>query len=280
MDIARLKKRPSYPFETIAVAFKFDESMEALISEAVRVSAKVGAKLILIHVGEKTDAKQNALDEIIDSYKVDLRNVRTCWAEGDTVESILEISKLNVVDLLILGASKKTNLFNYYAGSLARKISRKAKCSVILLTRPAKTESVPFKFVVKKAHHPKTIHTINTAFYLAGFYPVESFTFVADHDIKKQTTLVEKEDLMLTAKYFEDVNNRFSKSGLIKIHTKLLSGKKDDTFSNFAEHANADLMVINSPDHDSNFFDKLFSRDIEEVLGELPCSLLIVHSRV
>ena len=41
------------------------------------------------------------------------------------------------IDLLILGAVKREQILKYYVGSIARKITRQAKCSILLLIKPS-----------------------------------------------------------------------------------------------------------------------------------------------
>ena len=54
MDSSKLKKRPSHPMETIAVAVGFSPRLDAILAEAARIRNYIGANMILIHVGEKT----------------------------------------------------------------------------------------------------------------------------------------------------------------------------------------------------------------------------------
>ena len=56
---------------------------------------------------------------------------------GDPVSAILSAAKENSIDLLILGALKRENFLKYYVGSIARKITRQAQCSVLLLIGPS-----------------------------------------------------------------------------------------------------------------------------------------------
>ena len=67
---------------------------------------------------------------------------------------------------LLLGAFKRENFFKYYVGSIARKITRQAKCSILLLIKPS-IERLPCQhIVVNGLKDPKTEQTIATAFYV------------------------------------------------------------------------------------------------------------------
>src|ERR1019366_907496 len=109
MDLNKLKKRPSYPFETIAVAVSFSPRCLPVLAEAKRLSDLLGASLVLIHIGIKTSNKEQKLDELMNQVGIDARKSRVIWMEGDPVETILKLCKLNIVDLLIIGALVKEN---------------------------------------------------------------------------------------------------------------------------------------------------------------------------
>ncbi|MCE3279982.1 MAG: hypothetical protein K0S44_2173 [Bacteroidetes bacterium] len=47
MDLSKLKRRPSYPFETIAVAISFSPSCLPILLEAKRLADVCGAALLL-----------------------------------------------------------------------------------------------------------------------------------------------------------------------------------------------------------------------------------------
>ena len=64
MDTNKLKGRPSFPFETIAVAVAFSPKLEALMSEAKHLADSFKAKLLLIHIGSSSAEKEATLLEI------------------------------------------------------------------------------------------------------------------------------------------------------------------------------------------------------------------------
>ena len=50
---------------------------------------------------------------------------------------ILSASEEKKIDLLILGAVQRERFVKYYVGSIARKITRQANCSILLLIKPS-----------------------------------------------------------------------------------------------------------------------------------------------
>lgn len=290
-DLNKLKKRPSYPFETIAVGLAFSPKMGSILAEAKKIADACNSKLFLIHIGHKTEEKEKTLDTLLFNIGIDLKKTKIIWAEGDVVDTILKLCKLNIVDLLILGALEKENILKFYLGSIARSISRRAKCSVLLVTRAFSEKSKQKMIVNAGVDHPKTIHTINTAFYFAKSMKWREVTLVhevhapalamamADSSSAPEVTRIKKD-------YTEEETNKLhsliSKCdvGNLKINEKIIKGKPGYAIRQYAETKKADLLVINSPDTHLTLLDRIFTHDIEFILADLPCNVLIVHSRV
>ena len=291
MDLSKLKKRPSFPFETIAVAISFSDRCEYVLSDAKNIADECGATLILLHIGEKTKSKEKELDEILTNTGIDARTTRIIWMEGEPVETILRLCKLNIVDLLILGALKKENILKFYLGSIARNISRKAKCSVLLLTNPTKEVKKYKKLVVNGIDNKKTIHTINTSLYFSKKLNVKDVIIVNESDISGMAMAMADGDTAPQSKEIKKNLNEESSErlqaiiekcdkGNVNVAVKIIKGKPGYAISKFAKDKKSDLLVINSPDTNLNVFDRIFTHDIEYILADLPCNVLIVHSRV
>ena len=290
-DINKLKKRPSYPFETIAVGLAFSPRMETILAEAKKIANACNSKLVLIHIGEKTNEKEKTLDNILFNTGIDEKKAKIIWTNGDVVDTMLKLCKLNIVDLLILGALEKENILKYYLGSIARSISRKAKCSVLLMTNSTEQKTKNKVIVNAGAEHPKTIHSINTALYFAKHIGVTNVTLVHEvHAPAMAMAMAESssapEVTRMKKEFTEEESNKLHSMiakcdvGNLKINEKIIKGKPGYAIRQYAETKKADLLVINSPDTHLTFLDRIFTHDIEFILAELPCNLLIVHSRV
>ena len=291
MDFIKLKNRPSYPFETIAVAVSFSPHCKYVLLEAKRMADLLGSTLLFLHIGTKNSEKENELDTLTNNVGININRTRVIWMEGDPVDTILRLCKLNIVDLLIIGALQKENILKFYMGSIARNISRKAKCSVLLVSKPA-IELTPLKkIIVNGVENPKTIHTINTSLYLAKYLKVNEVTIVNEVDVPGLTMAIADDSTAPQAKEIkrniteertEILHAIISKcdAGNIIIKDKFIKGKTGYAISKYAKDKQADLLVINSPDTNLTLFDRIFTHDIEYILADLPCNLLIVHSRI
>ncbi len=293
MDLSKLKRRPSFPIETIAVALAFSPRLDGILAEAKRIKLQLNSALILIHVGEKTAEKEEILDSGLQKAGLVPSDCRIIWMDGDPVETILNVCKLNIVDLLILGALQKEKLLKFYTGSVARSISRKAKTSVLLITEPKVEPCKIKKIVVNGIDNPKTLHTIATSLYLARLLEVKDITIVNEvYNPAMAMTIAENSTAPEANKLKRDIaeeqvsrlhpiiEQSQEQYPEIAIKEKVVNGKPGYAISNYAKSKNADLLVVNSTDVHLNLFDRIFTHDMEYVLQDLPCNLLIVHSRI
>ena len=277
-------------FKTIGIGVTFSPNLEANINEAARFALCFGSKLVLIHVGEASDEKSKTFLNFLNPFEKEGLEFEILFKSGEPVEVILSSTEEKNVDLLIIGALKKENFLKYYLGSIARKITRKANCSVLLLINPSK-ERVPCKhIVVNGLKDPKTKETVNTAFFVGHHLGADKITVVEEIDqdevsVKvdddkslRRSTLI-KDRLRLreesrVKKILDTIPDELTKDLVIK--SQPIFGKRGYSIGHYAQVARADLLVMNAPAK-MTFWDRLFPHDIEHILTELPTDVLIVQ---
>ena len=277
-------------FHTIGIGVAFSPNLKANIYEAARLSLFFESKLVLIHVGEMSSEKEQKLQEILEPFIEQNLNYEIVFKTGDPVDVILSISEGKKVSLLILGALQKENFVQYYLGTIARKITRRAKCSILLLIKPS-VERVPCKhIVVNGLNDPKTRQTISTAYYVSHKLQSKKITIV--EEITKQEVAVSVDDdksLRKSAIMKERIKRREDsrvkqiisevpehfKTGL-QTKTQSIFGKRGYSIGHYAQFVRADLLVMNAP-LKTSFLDRLFPHDIEYILSELPTDVLIIR---
>ncbi len=285
-----IKGKSPFPFDTIALALAFSPRLEALLTETRRFQLLYKCRVVLIHVGKKTSEKQRNLAEILNRLGFSDADTRIHWEQGNLVDSITAVCKQEVVDLLIMGALQKENILAYYMGTVSRDISRRAKCSVLLLTDPAANRRIQ-RIMVNGHDHPKTPFTLKTALYVADNEKVEKVWVISEVDIPVLTMGMAEDASSAEVKTLQDQlvqeeQDRFER--LNRQHSLdknrfsfvSVSGRSGHSLAQFARTQQADLLVVNSPDHSLSIFDRIFTHDIEYLLSDLPCNLLIVHSRL
>lgn len=277
-------------FQTIGIGVTFSPNLKANIYEAARLSKMLEARLVLIHVGDKSSDKEIQFQSILEPFIKDNLEFEIVFKPGNPVDVILSTSIEKHIDLLILGALQRENFLKYYVGSIARKITRQAKCSILLLIKPS-VERIPCKhIVVNGLKDPKTKRTIASAFYMANALNANKVTIVEeitqdelaikvedDKSLRMANIVKERIRLRENARVkaiIEDIPEAHTKQ--IAIKSQPIFGKKGYSIGHYAQIARADLLVMNSPSK-MTFWDRLFPHDIEHILTELPTDVLIIQ---
>lgn len=273
-------------YQKIALAIAFSPRMEALIAEARRLIGVFKGELVLIHVGIKTPELESKLEEILSRHCSDLGRVKVLWKEGKPAKTILKTCTEENADLLILGALKKEGFLTYYLGSVARKVIRKSPCSVLTLIEP-KLETTRFSKVVIngtqlevtprviakglrfcQAEGASQVHIINEI-KLYGLQMATAGEGSEDEVATTRRKLVQEE-----IRYVQEILDGLDQTGL-KINIKVTAGKWAVELVRYCESINADLLIMGD-ENGYTFIDRLFPHDLEEILSEIPCNLLIV----
>lgn len=277
-------------FAKIAIAVAFSPRCEAILAEARLLHQRFGAQMFFIHIGKKSLQEEQYLKHLLHRFELDKGNNQVVWEEGEPVETIIALTQQLDIDLLVAGALEKESLLKYVLGDISRQLSRKVKCSMLLLTEPS-THPKGFKhLVVEGTDHPKTENTIAVAVEIANQYLAGTVSIIQESDPGK-LALIRSEELkeneaeerreQILKEEDEKLEEilRCTDCANLKVITERIEGKPGYVISNYARLKSADLLVVNSPDKQLNLLDRVFPHDIEYALADLPCSLLIVHPK-
>jgi len=270
----------------ILVGIAFSPNLKSNLFEAVRMANMFDAQLIGVHVGEETDKKKVQLSDLLEQAEPLKNSFKTIWQKGKTVDVILKTCTHEAVDLLILGALQQEKLLKYYVGSIARVLTRKAPCSVLLMIKPSVVRVVCKHIVVNGLHDDKTIKTIKSAFDFSKNLHCKKITIVEevskselhvevndDRTLRKSTIVKERiknrEDMRI-----KNILNEINYED-ISVNTQSIFGRRGYSIGHYAKVKRADLLVMNAPDK-IRFIDRIFPHDIEYILSELPTDVLIV----
>ena len=279
-----------HPFKTILFGFAFSPSLMVNVLETTRIAYFLNAKLILLHVGEKTVEKSNVIEEILTKIEHKDLNIGIQWKEGKPYEVIMDACRTMNIDLLILGALQQENMLKFYVGSIARKLTRNVCCSVLLLIKPSAIRMPCKHVVVNGLDAPDTPLAITYAFYMANALGAQQLTIVEeilqreihvtvedDRSLKKANLVKER------LKHREESRVRKIVSGLpssltgnVKVKTQSIFGRRGYSIGHYAEVVRADLLVMNAP-AETGLLDRIFPHDLEHILSDLPTDLLIIR---
>lgn len=280
----------SSPFKNIGIGVTFSPNLQANINEAARLALFFECQLILIHVGGFSDDKKLKFKSMLEPFiKQGLSN-HIVFQSGDPVNSILTACDQNNIDLLILGALQRESFFKYYVGSIARKITRRAQCSILLLINPSMHRVPCQHIVVSGLDDPKTPDTLETAFYVGYKLNAERITVVEeisnqklslnvdDDKALRKTTIVKERMRLKEASRVKKIIDGFEgvMTENITVNSQPIFGKRGYSIGHYAQVVRADLLIMSAPSKLS-FWDRLFPHDIEHILSELPTDVLILQ---
>ncbi|MBW3467865.1 universal stress protein [Arthrospiribacter ruber] len=273
-------------FSKVALAIAFSPRMEALLAEAKRIKEIFSAELMLIHVGEKTSDSEGKLSEMLTKQGLKGTDIQTVWEQGNPAKKIIKVCEEKGVDLLIAGALKTEGFFNYYIGSIARKIIRKSKCSVLVLIEPMLvpepfervvingTQQEQTPFVIQQGlnwcqkDRAKQVYIVNEI----KMYGLQMAT--AGEGGEEEIAATRRKLVSEEIAYVENILKDLDK-GTLKISIKITCGKWAVELARFASDVKADLLIVGD-EGNLGFLDRLFPHDLEEILSDLPSNLLIV----
>ena len=270
----------------ILIGIAFSPNLKPNIFEATRMANMFGAQLVGVHVGEKTNKKQNQLaDLILEAPKLKYP-IKTVWQKGKPVDVILNTAVNEKIDLLVLGALQQENLYKYYVGSVARELTRKASCSVLLLIKPSVERVNCNHIVVNGLKDKRTTETIEASFLVSKALECKRITIVEEISQKEIEVKVSDDYSLRKANINKEKLKRREDSRVNKIlgniNTEGISvkiqsifGKRGYSIGHYAKVKRADLLVMNAPSKTS-ILDRIFPHDIEYILTELPTDVLIV----
>lgn len=275
-------------YQKLGLAIAFSPRLEALLHEAARLKKLWQAQLVLIHVGEAVPDAPEILKTLLEKVGLSEHDVIVRMEQGDPGKKILTICKEEKIDLLIAGALKKENLFQYYLGTVGRKILRKADCSVLLLLNPS-VEAKPFNEVVVNAEDsPYVHHALSVACELSKIenpawlhvvreIKMYGLTLTASEHCSEEEYNQLRIDLVSSEiSHVQSMLDKIPHEG-IKINIKILAGKSGFEVSQFAIRKEADLLITAAAPRKFSFFDRVFPHDQEHIFADLPCNLLIVN---
>ena len=277
-------------FKKILVGFAFSPNLKANIFTSLRLADSLKAEIFFIHVGKKTSVKEKTFEEILEDSPVQPKLIKVLWEEGGPIPTILKMCEKNKIDLLLLGAVQRENVLRFYVGSIAREITRKAPCSVLLLIKPS-IEEVPSKHVVVNAlNEPNTEKTIRAAFEFSSLMDIPNVTLVGeisqskvnvtaddDESLKKVTEIkegIENEEKNRYDEILKNIPDSLKENK--KIQSQSIFGARGYSIGHYARVVRADLLVLNSETKRSSFISRIFPKDLEHILSELPTDVLII----
>lgn len=277
-------------FNRIGFAIAFSPTAQALLAETVRMCSLFHSELVLIHVGAAGQREQEVIRKMLEASGASDQLVRIVWEQGNPADKILKACQREHIDLLVAGALRKENLVKYYIGTIARKIMRKADCSLMMIINPS-IDPRPVRNVVVNAEDSPYVEEALTAACQLGSTGYHAWLHIV-REIKLYGLAMSATGQHTEAEY-TDIRQQLLRDEIdhvdrmlariphedVRVNVKMLSGKSGFELCKFAERKQADWLVVGAPARRFRLFDRVFPHDLEYVFADLPCNLLIVHPR-
>jgi nucleotide-binding universal stress UspA family protein len=145
----RMKSAPVRLATRILLAVDLSGSSAAASVEAIRRARADGAELVVLSVveprnlhlpGGRTRRIDQERDRLTAGAQAIVQRAResgvsATWLvwEGDPAEAILEASRAESADVIVLGSRPRTNLRKLILGSVSSEVARQATCDVVVI---------------------------------------------------------------------------------------------------------------------------------------------------
>lgn len=273
--------------KNIGLAISFSPNSMAHLALAVLLCKRWNASLTLMYIGDPSEEITNKLKGIADANKNDGIATEIAIRKGDPAKNILAVVKEKNVGLLLAGALEREDFRGYYFGSVARKLMRSAECSTLILTSAfLKKQNVEKIFVTAEFNDTSELALLFAAelarIYSASLGLIREFqvpglamTVGATGSLDQTTDALkkwkeeeeEKMDLYIREHDFTGIT----------VTKKCIYGKEGFEAQSYVKEQNADLLIMNAPVRSLRIWDRIFQHDVEYILQDLPCSVLLVR---
>lgn len=278
-------------FKNLLFGFAFSPSLRENVFEVTRLASFLNASLVFVHVGNKTSDKEAQFNSILNKCPDVPVDIELLWREGKPVNTLVSICKEKSVDLLLLGALKREKMLKFYLGSIARELTRKAPCSVLLMINPSIDRQPCKHIVVNGFDSPQTKDTIEAAFEMGQALRSDKITLVEEVSESRVAVAVNDDRSLRKATLRKEKINREEKLRVVDIVKKIPSqkiqglnwstqsvfGRRGYSIGHYARVVRADLLVMNAQE-ENTFLNRFFPKDLEHILAELPTDVLIIQS--
>lgn len=265
------------PYRTIAVASTFSPRFKQVISEGKRIRDRLGSKLNLIYVGERTEETAKKFRDVFTELHLPGDSV-VYYRQGDPAKAILEAVAENDVDLIIAGALEKEVALHQFLGNVARRLVREASCSVMLFTHP-ETEPKPLqKIVFVTDYSEQALGALKRTLQLASAEKSERLyviRVITTFDEARAKT--DGSDKGMTHDDEEAELERFVLSAgatEVPIEARCIRGNTGFAAADFVQSVEADLLVVPARCAGG---DQSLPNNVAWITDVIPCNLWVIR---
>ena len=263
----------------VAVAITISPRMIAVLAAAWHFAERLNASLFVIHGGAPDAQKETEFRDAMFQLEMP-RETRIVWSEGEPPDAIVAAAKKEGVDLLIAGALEgKEVASRSFLGAVARPLAKRARCSLLLLTRPQVGPN-PFRRIVVMTDFSDCAKTaLKNALWLAEADSAQLVQVISIHTPFMQARAES------CAEYEKPARKREEEEQLlcdflatappccVPVESKIVDTTTGFAACDFTQSIGAELLVLPAPEN----IDGAVPSMMDWALQVIPCSLWIVR---
>lgn len=138
-----------------AVASTFSPRFHSIIVEANRVARSFGARLSVLHAGERSDEKVGLFRETFSG--LGREEIDIYWCEGASpAEALVDAAASEYFDLFIAGTIARPDNLRNFTGAIVRELFSRTPCDLLLIPDPREEEIESLNAcLLVEAHSPR-----------------------------------------------------------------------------------------------------------------------------
>jgi nucleotide-binding universal stress UspA family protein len=258
-----------------------------ILQVATVVSRAVSSELIVLHIGRDDAAVRTAMTDLLAEFDIPPENLRICL--GNPADLVCREAREAGVHLIVAGALDRERALRDIIGSTARRIVRRAPCSVLLHVHRGHPKFDWRHTVLAAPFDAMTDEFLNDILHIARLdaRPILHLIWegvavpTAATRMSGELDKVDKgRQLWLATEKYKMANRleRLDLEGVVLMMDAVeASGGRGAV--HFADHIAADLLVISARKERLGLWDRFFGHPVEVALQKLPCSLLVHRCR-
>jgi nucleotide-binding universal stress UspA family protein len=260
----------------------------AVVRGASSAAKAFGSQPIYLHVGNDAPATRRQLEGILSRSNAASGELLIRPGRPDDV--ICRAATELDIDLVFAGALERDGLVRELLGSTARRVARRASCSVFLSIDPQDGAAAWPRITAAIRLDDASANLLTRLAALARLSERPMLHVIHENAPRSATENaptaaaalrdVEYKNLRSASENFE-LANFLEKLDLGGIQVKIasLSGRASGDTIRYARDVGSDLLALRAPSRPFGLWDRFFGHPAETALLALPCSLLIHRTR-
>ncbi len=187
-------------------------------------------------------------------------------------------------DLVVIGALKREGAMRAVVGSTARRVARRCRCSVLLISTEGRAPAQWTQFLVSVESADEYVQMCQRLLPIARAASTDAEVCFAReyHSIARNlpTQICEADPSSPAAAHRLELGELLTRLDLTGVRPRAISlpGRPGQEIARHADDAGSDLVCVLGPSEPLGMLDRLLSHPLNLLLDQLPCSALVYRT--